>query len=85
VHTKIKDRTDRLENLAKDFDADNLEFETSVRVGIPYEALMEEIEEKPDLLIMGTKGRSDLMDMIVGSCAQKMFRRSPIPLLSLRS
>jgi len=86
LDTKIKDRTDRLENLAKDFDADNLEFETSVRVGIPYEALMEEIEEKkPDLLIMGTKGRSDLMDMIVGSCAQKMFRRSPIPLLSLRS
>ena len=86
LDTKITDRTGRLEKLAGDIGANDLEVEASVRVGIPYEALLKEIEEKnPDLLIMGTKGRSDLMDMIVGSCAQKMFRRSPIPLLSLRS
>jgi len=86
LDTKIKDRTERLEDLVIDVGTDGLELETSVRVGIPYEAPIKEIEEKqPDLLIMGTKGRSDLMDMIVGSCAQKMFRRSPIPLLSLRS
>jgi nucleotide-binding universal stress UspA family protein len=56
-----------------------------VRVGIPHLALLTLIEEeKPDLLVMGLKGRSNLGDTIVGSCAQKMYRRSPIPVLSLR-
>jgi nucleotide-binding universal stress UspA family protein len=57
-----------------------------VRHGVPYQELLEEIRvQKADLLVMGTKGRSDLVDTIIGSCAHKMFRRSPIPILSLRS
>ncbi|MEJ2038813.1 MAG: universal stress protein [Desulfosarcinaceae bacterium] len=56
-----------------------------VKTGVPYQELLSAIEsEKPDLLIMGTKGRSNLTDTIIGSCAQKMYRRSPIPLLSIR-
>ncbi len=59
--------------------------EKIVKTGVPYQELLETIErEKPDLLVMGTKGRSNLTDTIIGSCAQKMYRRSPIPLLSIR-
>ena len=78
------DRRQRLAELAAKFTGD-IEVETLVRIGVPYKALLQIIaEKKPDLLIMGTKGRSNFVDMIVGSCAQKMFRRSPIPLLSIR-
>ena len=82
-HTK--ERRERLEALTKQFHIESLETKINVRVGVPYEALLEQIEDsKPDMLVMGTKGRSNLVDMIVGSCAQKMFRRCPIPLLSIR-
>ena len=85
VDENVKDRKERLEDLAKKINSDNLDVETNVRIGVPYEALLKEIEEKkPDLLVMGTKGRSNLVDTIIGSCVQKLFRRSPIPLLSLR-
>jgi nucleotide-binding universal stress UspA family protein len=58
---------------------------TTIRIGVPYQELLSVIEaKKPYLLIMATKGRSNLVDTIVGSCAHKMFRRSPIPVLSIR-
>jgi nucleotide-binding universal stress UspA family protein len=81
----LKDREDRLQIIAKKLDFDITNIETCVRVGVPYKTLLEEIEKsKSDLLVMGAKGRSNIVDMVIGSCAQKMFRRSPIPLLSLR-
>ena len=81
----IVERINRLDDYVKKIDTGNLDVEVNVCVGVPYSALLEEIEEKkPDLLIMGIKGRSNIFDTIVGSCAQKMFRRCPIPLLSIR-
>lgn len=48
--------------------------------GIPYQALLDVIkQEKPNLLVLGTKGRSNLADVVVGSTARKMYRQSPIP------
>jgi nucleotide-binding universal stress UspA family protein len=74
-----------LENLVKAAGAEETVSEKFIRVGTPYQELLNVIEEeKPNLLIMGTKGRSNLADTVVGSCAQKMYRRSPIPMLSIR-
>jgi len=55
-----------------------------VKHGIPYLELLAALEEeKPNLMVVGTKGRSNLADMVVGSTARKMYRRSPIPLLMI--
>ena len=59
--------------------------EAMVRHGVPYMAILKVIKsESPDLIIVGAKGRSNLADAIVGSCAQKLYRRCPIPLLTVR-
>ncbi|WP_020588716.1 universal stress protein [Desulfobacter curvatus] len=56
-----------------------------LREGRPHEEILKIVESAhPDLVVMGAKGRSSLADAIVGSCAQKMFRRCPIPLLRFR-
>ena len=81
----LDERRSKLEELAKNLKCGRLAVEFHVSIGVPYEALLHEIKENmPDLLVMGAKGRSNVMDIILGSCAQKMFKDSPIPLLSIR-
>ena len=78
-------RRDKINDLVNKVIGPEIAVETNVRIGIPFKALLEEIREaKPDLLVMGAKGRSNVVDMVLGSCAQKMFRHCPIPLLSIR-
>jgi nucleotide-binding universal stress UspA family protein len=55
------------------------------KVGHPVEELLKiAVKENVDLIVMGIKGRSDLEHLLVGSVAEKVFRRSPIPVLSYR-
>lgn len=85
VSEKISGRREWLDELIQRVNTQAIRTEAIVREGIPHLELLKIIETvKPDLLVMGTKGRSNLADAIVGSCAQKMFRRCPIPLLSFR-
>lgn len=80
-----QDRKDRFDQLIETAGCKDMPVKTSIRIGVPYKELLAVIEaKKPDLLVMAIKGRSNLLDTIVGSCAQKMFRRSPIPVLSIR-
>lgn len=85
VAEHMKEKKDQLRDLAKELGLTKLSLEMNVCIGVPYDALLKDIKEKkPDLLVMGAKGRSNLADMIIGSCAQKMFRHCPVPLLSVR-
>lgn len=55
------------------------------RVGNPIDELLKAaLEESVDMIVMGVKGRTDLESVFVGSVAEKMFRRSPITIVSFR-
>lgn len=56
------------------------------KVGHPFEQLLKiAVNENADLMVMGVKGRSDLEHILVGSVAEKIFRRSPVQILSYRN
>ena len=65
------------------FPADKLR--TLLKVGHPVDELLKiAINDNVDMLVMGVKGRTDLENIFIGSVAEKLFRRSPVTVVSYR-
>jgi len=59
---------------------------TVFRVGNPIDELLKlTVEEEVDMIVMGPKGRTDLVHIFIGSVAEKIFRKSPVTVVSYRS
>jgi len=86
VEEALADRHKRVnEMLSEQFPADAAGIKVLVQVGTPFEEILNAIEtEKVDLVIMGNKGRTNLSRTLFGSHAEKVFRHSPVPVLSIR-
>jgi nucleotide-binding universal stress UspA family protein len=80
-----KDRTRKMEKLINEIDCSNLTIHKVFRIGVPFQELIGAIKsEGANLMVMGPKGCSDLAGVLFGSNAEKVFRRCPVPLLSVR-
>jgi universal stress protein A len=56
-----------------------------VVVGIPYRKVVEVAEEeKSDLIVMTTHGRTGLSHLVMGSVSEKIVRTAPCPVLTIR-
>ena len=79
------ERNNKMKKLLKNIDLGEISTRFITKSGVPFKALLEAVtDETADLVLMGVKGRTDLADVIVGSTALRMFRRCPVPLISVR-
>ena len=55
------------------------------RVGLPYDEIIKACrDEGVDLVVLGTKGRTNIVGTLFGSTAEKVFRRAPCTVVSVR-
>jgi len=69
------------QNHLRDYD----NYETFIVPGIPYdEVIRKAVSANADLIIVGTHGRTGLDHMLFGSTAEKIVRKSPLPVMTVR-
>lgn len=64
---------------------DYKKYHSIVAPGIPYDEIIKCAEtEKADLVVLGTHGRTGLDHVLFGSTAEKVVRKSPVPVMTIR-
>lgn len=75
--------------VGKDFDKItnklDLPFKRIVKTGVTFVEIIDYIKDQGiDLVVMGTHGRSGIEHILIGSVAEKVVRKSPCPVLTVR-
>jgi len=61
------------------------DYETLIIPGIPYQEILAAAHDKQaDMIVLGTHGRTGLDHVLFGSTAEKVVRKSPLPVLTVR-
>ena len=75
----------QLEALAESARADVAQVTTQFVTGAPFvEIVRAARDQEADLIVMGTHGRSGLAHMMIGSVAEKVVRKAPCPVLTVK-
>lgn len=76
---------DELESLAKTEIGSQFEVETVIKTGKPFVEINETASELDiDLIIIATHGHTGMEHLLFGSTAEKVVRKAPCPVLTLR-
>ena len=80
-----EERRNAFEKVAKRTSLARDSLKLIVQVGNPIDELLKIIvRENVDAVVMGVKGSTDLEQIFIGSVAEKLFRRSPVTVISYR-
>jgi nucleotide-binding universal stress UspA family protein len=74
-----------LERVIHDFALPGITIHPEVVEGFPFDEIVRFAQQKTiDLIVMGTHGHTGLMHLLLGSVAEKVVRRAPCPVLTVR-
>ncbi len=80
-----KRAAEELEKLAKKEIPDGIRVKTLVKTGKPFIEILETAsEENIDLIIIATHGHTGVEHILFGSTAEKVVRKAPCPVLTIR-
>ncbi len=55
-----------------------------IRAGVPFEEVLAVVdEEQGDLLVVGSKGASNLKGVLFGTTSEKLYRHAPVSILTV--
>lgn len=82
---KMIERAKKLmEKAATDPKLEGVKVKRELRIGSPFHGMTSIIsEQKVDLVVMGTAGRSDIQTMVIGSNTEKVVRHAACPVLTI--
>ena len=81
-----EERRGLIEGLIEETGCSHLPNKIVFHEGVPFRELLKAVDEEgANLVALGAKGRGNVPGELVGSTAEKMCRRCPVPILSLRS
>lgn len=81
----IQSSKKQINKLATDKMFDGVKVKEELRMGSPFHGMRSIItEQKVDLVVMGTAGKTDLAEMIIGSNTEKVVRYANCPVLTIQ-
>lgn len=87
VHQVKCTREEKMKKMVEDhFTSQITKIDFLVQVGIPYKTILNVIEKEDiGLVVLANKGRGNRIGTLHGSNGEKVFRHSPVPVLSFRN
>ncbi len=80
-----KERTAKLDKMLEGIDFPAERMKLVMAIGKPADKLLQKaLKEEIDMIVMGLKAKSEFVHAFTGSVAEKLFRRSPITIVSYR-
>ena len=80
-----KERVAKLEMMIDKIDFPSDRMKLIITVGKPADKLLKyAVKENVDMIVMGVKAKGEIVHAFTGSVAEKLFRRSPVTIVSYR-
>lgn len=84
-YEEAEERAEELFDEARRLAPGTVTIETAIEVGQPARSIVEYLEENEvDQVVMGSHGREGISRVLLGSVAETVVRRSPIPVTVVR-